>query len=105
MAIARKNRRPFQVDGREFLWWVYEDCEAAAAMTLAVSSADKSFLVHYQIEQPDDSRHLTVVEREFPGLPAHRPSWARPVPSVHLRQGRKTVRCPRPDRLVPARRA
>jgi hypothetical protein len=41
MAIARKNRRSIEVEGREFLWWVYEELEEEAAMTLAVASADK----------------------------------------------------------------
>ena len=46
-------------------------------MTLAVASADKTFLVRYPIHQPDDTRYLTVLGREFPGLPDKRPSWAR----------------------------
>jgi hypothetical protein len=77
MAIARKNRRPIEVHDREFLWWVYEDDEAAAAMTLAVASADKNFLVRYQLHQSDDARYLTVLGREFPGLPDSRESWTR----------------------------
>jgi hypothetical protein len=77
MAIARKNGRPIHVDGREFLWWVYEDVEEAAAMTLAVASADKAFLVRYQLHQPDESRQLSVLGREFPGLPDAREAWAR----------------------------
>jgi len=77
MAIARKNRRPIEVLGREFLWWVYEDLEEAGAMTLAVASADKDFPVRYALQQPDESRYLTVLGREFPGLPEKRPSWAR----------------------------
>jgi hypothetical protein len=77
MAIARKDRRTIDVEGREFLWWVYEELEEAAAMTLAVASADKRFLVRYPLDQPDDSRHLIVLGREFPGLPNDRGSWAR----------------------------
>jgi hypothetical protein len=77
MAIARKNRRSIEVEGREFLWWVYEELEELAAMTLAVASADKSFLVRYPLHQPDDNRHLTVLGREFPGLLEDRGSWAR----------------------------
>jgi hypothetical protein len=76
MAIARKNRRPISVRGREFLWWVYEDLENLGAMTLAVASADKAFLVRYEIAQTDETRHLTVLGQEFPGLPARR-SWRR----------------------------
>jgi hypothetical protein len=77
MAIARKNRRPIKAEGRDYLWSVYEDLEEGAAMTLVVASVDKAFLVRYPIHQPDDTRHLTVIGREFPGLPDRRPSWAR----------------------------
>ena len=77
MAIARKYRRPITVRAREFLWWVYEDLEEAGAMTLAVASADKRFLIRYAIHQPDDSRYLTVLGEEFPGLPCERESWTR----------------------------
>ena len=77
MAIARKNRRLIEIQGREFLWWVYEELEEAGAMTLAVASADKQFLVRYALHQPYESRYLRVLGREFPGLPERRPSWAR----------------------------
>lgn len=46
-------------------------------MTLAVVSADKSFFVRYAIHQPTESRYLTVLGREFPGLPEKRRSWSR----------------------------
>lgn len=76
MAIARKLRRPIDVGGREFLWWVYEDLEEfAGSLVLAVASADKRFLVRYVLHQPDDSRVLTIQGREFPGLPAKRTGW------------------------------
>jgi len=77
MAIARKNRRPIEVHRREFLWWVYEDLEEAGAMIFAVVSVDKNFLVRYQLHQLDESRYLTVLGREFPGLPDRRESWTR----------------------------
>jgi hypothetical protein len=77
MAIARKYRRPINVRGRQFLWWVYEDLEECGALTLAIASEDKDFLVRYPISQPAENRYLTVLGREFPGLPNKRPSWER----------------------------
>ncbi len=77
MAISRKYRRPIKVRAREFLWWVYEDLEEAGAMTLGVASTDKRFLIRYAIHQRDDTRYLTVLGEEFPGLPQERESWTR----------------------------
>ena len=46
-------------------------------MTLGVASSDKRFLIRYAIHQPEDSRYLTVLGEEFPGLPGKRSSWTR----------------------------
>lgn len=77
MAIARKSRRSIEVEGREFLWWVYEELEELAALTLAVASVDKSFLVRYPLHQSANTRYLSVIGREFPGLPKERANWSR----------------------------
>jgi hypothetical protein len=61
MAISRKYRRPITVRAREFLWWVYEDLEEAGAMTLAVASADKRFLI------PTNSRPSSTTGERAPG--------------------------------------
>jgi hypothetical protein len=65
------------IDGRDFLWSVYEEWEEAGPVTLAVSSTDRRFLVRYQIHQPDGDRYITVLGREFGGLPERRNSLIR----------------------------
>jgi hypothetical protein len=76
-AISRNTRRRLQLEGREFLWWLYEEWEEPGPVTLAVASSDKRFLVRYQINQPDELRFLTVMGREFAGLPDPRGGWTR----------------------------
>jgi hypothetical protein len=79
MAIAKKNRRCIIVEGREFLWWIYEDLECGGVVTLSVASLDKRFFVRYAIDQPDEYRHLCVMGPEFPSLSREDGSW------VHVR--------------------
>jgi len=77
MALDRKSRRQIDIEGREYFWWVYEEWEDSGPVTLAVSSADRRFLVRYPIHQSDNGRYLTVVGREFAGLPKRRSGWTR----------------------------
>lgn len=63
MATTSKNRRPIEVDGRSYLWWVAADDETS--LTLTVVSEDKRFLVKYRIAQNDDTRHVIVMGSEF----------------------------------------
>jgi hypothetical protein len=77
MTAVPRNARRIEIEGREFLWWLYEEWEEPGPVTLAVSSADKRLLVRYQINQPDDGRYLSVVGREFAGLPERWSGWTR----------------------------
>jgi hypothetical protein len=64
MSISAKGRRPIQVDGIAYVWWVAPD-DDMLAMTLSVVSDDKHFLVKYALEQSDLHRFVVVLGREF----------------------------------------
>jgi hypothetical protein len=68
MALAKKYRRRIEVDGRSYLWWVYEDLEACGATVLRVASEDGAFHVEQGLDQAEDLRHMHVLGSEFPGL-------------------------------------
>ncbi len=75
MTIRTKGRRGIEVAGRQYIWHVKDDWQ------LRIASADKRFIVHYNLmRQLDDHGEVTVVGQHFPGLSAERP---------------QTLRCPR----------
>jgi hypothetical protein len=77
-AVSRNTKRKIRVDGRLFVWWLYEEWEEPGPVTLAIASADKRFLLRYQINQPDDdSRYVTVMGRDFMGLSQPWSGWIR----------------------------
>ena len=77
MWTISRTRRQIEIDGRSFFWWLYEEWDEPGPVILAVSSADKRFLLRYQINQPDSGRYLTVMGREFAGLPQRPSGWTR----------------------------
>lgn len=76
MPIATKNRRKISVTGREFIWYV-SDAYDSADKVLRVASEDKKFVVNYHLGQPDDTRFLIILGKEFNGLPEKRKGWIR----------------------------
>jgi hypothetical protein len=75
MSISAKGRRPIQVDGIAYLWWVAEDDECAT--TLSVVSDDRHFLVKYALAQSSSSRFVIVLGREFRNVPDCGGCWRR----------------------------
>lgn len=78
MGIATKNRRKIKIGGRDFVWYVSDDYDSAD-MVLRVASLDKNFIVNYHLAQPDDTRHLIVLGKEFNGLLRSTYNWKRVI--------------------------
>jgi hypothetical protein len=76
MAIRTKNRRKITVDQREFVWYIAQDYDSVDRV-LHVISEDKKFIVNNHLNQPDQTRLLIVLGREFPGLPDAGSCWLR----------------------------
>jgi hypothetical protein len=75
MGVRKSGRRPIEVLGRTFVWYVCEDSDSCD-LVLHVSSEDKAFLVNYHLSQPDEP-YLIVLGRDFPGVPDVGGVWRR----------------------------
>ena len=64
MAVKQKGRRKLQVEGQQFLWEVRADDEFFAppgpTWLVALYAEDRSFIVHYHLGQPEETRHITL---------------------------------------------
>jgi hypothetical protein len=68
MAITTKNRRKLVTNNRKFIWYVKDDPDSGD-FVLHVVSEDKNFIVNYHLHQPESTRYLIILGKEFPGLP------------------------------------
>lgn len=71
MGVLKKGRAKLVVDGRLYLWWVCED-EDSPGHLLHVRSDDRRFAITYALDQSRAELpppFITVLGREFPGLP------------------------------------
>jgi hypothetical protein len=76
MGVATKYRRKLIVDGRSYIWYVKEDDDSPASV-LYVLSDDKKFIVQFHLGQPDQTRHLTVLGRDFKRVTVTGGCWRR----------------------------
>lgn len=76
MAVKTRGRRNIIVGERQFAWYVGDDRDSADHV-LHVVSHDKAFNVNYHLDQPEPTRHLAIVGREFPGLADAGGCWKR----------------------------
>ena len=72
MGVASKKKRPIDVDGRRFYWYVAEDLDDFPRVNelhaVNILSDDKHFIVRFHLDQVDArTRHITVIGREFVG--------------------------------------
>ncbi len=60
------------VSGRKFIWYVHDEID------LHIASTDKRFIIIYHfMSNTPDSNALTIIGREFPGVPFQRPIICR----------------------------
>lgn len=92
MGVKKKARRKIVVDGKSYVWYVIQDCDSSHYV-LHVLSDDKQFIVHYQLGQCDDVRHITVLGREFQRAPCTGGKYRRfRCPKWPMEQGSVTPR-------------
>lgn len=101
MAVSTKGKRKVNVHGRQYIWHVTEDARPVvpeqgfvtidyAERTLHIISANKRFIVHYRLPQPNDKHALLRVEGpDFPREPGAKeievPRWrhdTKPYPTA-----------------------
>lgn len=76
MAVATKGRRKIKVGDRDFIWYISDDYDSAD-LVLHVASYDKKIIIKYHLHQPDETRFLIVLGKEFNGLLNAGGSWIR----------------------------
>lgn len=76
MAVTTKNRRKLLINNRRFIWYIRDDPDSAD-FVLHVISEDKNFIVVYHLHQPESTRYLIIIGKEFPGLANAGGNWIR----------------------------
>lgn len=66
MSVSRKGKRPIEVDGRQFLWWVSDDEEFLYAPTLHVVSDCQAVLLKTPV-LPVEPSYVVTLGTEFRG--------------------------------------
>lgn len=78
MAISARGRRPIEVDGAQYLWWVTDTLDDFLGMpALTIASDDRKLLVRHGLSQCDDTRYVVVIGPSFRGIPGLGGPWRR----------------------------
>ena len=76
MSVRTKKRRKLTIDDRLYVWYVIDDRDVPNYV-LHVLSDDKKFIIHYHLQQPDDTRHLIVIGPDFRRVAGTGGVWRR----------------------------
>jgi len=62
MAISEKGKRRLTVRNGRYLWYVFDKYDQTAfdGLQVMVTAQDRSLIVHYGIQQPDQSRTAVI---------------------------------------------
>ena len=62
MAISKKNKRLAIVNGKEYLWWAFDECDQTEfdGVQVQVISADKTHFIKYGLQQPEGKRKVVL---------------------------------------------
>lgn len=66
MAISRKGKRKITVDGKEYLWWVFNEQDQTEfdGNQIKVVASDQVGYIKYGLEQNDLKRYVVIALRE-----------------------------------------
>ena len=74
MAISKKGKRRLSYNGKQYLWWVFEEYDQTEfdGIQIKIIDEDQTVILQYGIEQPEGERYLKV-------------ALAKDIGAVHLR--------------------
>ncbi|MDF3028852.1 MAG: hypothetical protein K0S23_3159 [Fluviicola sp.] len=70
MAVSKKGKRTITVDGKTYLWWVFDEVDQTFFDNTQIKliSEDQSHYIKYGLEQADDNRSVVIGLHNNPGL-------------------------------------
>lgn len=77
MAISAKGKRRISVNGRAYLWHIFDEYDQGAfdGVQIMVAAVDKALFLRYGLHQPDTSRTALILPG--PGAPTMRAACPR----------------------------
>lgn len=62
MPISKKQKRTITVDGKTYLWWVFDEVDQTEfdGMQIKLIAEDQSHYLKYGLEQSDDNRRVVI---------------------------------------------
>lgn len=70
MAISNKRKKRVEIEGKEYLWWVFEEIDQTefdGIQVMAVNS-DQSMFLKYGLQQQEDNRKIVMSFRDYKKL-------------------------------------
>lgn len=70
MAISKKNKNRVIVDGKEYLWWVFDEIDQTEfdGIQVKIVCADQTHFIKYGLQQYDEKRKVVLALRDYAKL-------------------------------------
>jgi hypothetical protein len=70
MAISKKNKNRVNVDGKEYLWWVFDEFDQTEFYGIQIKAvcSDQTHFLKYGLQQPEDNRKVVLALRNYTKL-------------------------------------
>ena len=70
MAISKKNKRKAIIDGKEYLWWVFDETDQTTfdGIQIKVVSSDQTHFLAYGLQQSDSDRNIALALTNYTKL-------------------------------------
>ncbi len=70
MAINKKNKNRAIVDGKEYLWWVFDEVDQTEfdGIQVKIVSSDQTHFLKYGLQETDEKRKVVLALRDYAKL-------------------------------------
>ncbi|MDI9312551.1 MAG: hypothetical protein QM535_20235 [Limnohabitans sp.] len=70
MAISKKNKSRTYVDGKEYLWWVFDEHDQTEFDGLQIKAvcSDQTHFIKYGLQQEEDNRKVVLALKDYTKL-------------------------------------
>lgn len=70
MAISKKNKSKVTVDGKEYLWWVFDEYDQTTFDGIQIKAvcSDQTHFIKYGLQQEEDDRKLALILKDYTKL-------------------------------------
>ncbi|UHO40178.1 hypothetical protein H5J24_09370 [Chryseobacterium capnotolerans] len=70
MAISKKNKSKVHVDGKEYLWWVFDEYDQTEFDGIQIKAvcSDQTHFIKYGLQQEEDHRKLALILKDYTRL-------------------------------------